>query len=139
MKENIDVIIPSPRNKGKKRPYPIKIKKVDDEKRQVIFEFVGGKTKALPLKFWMFDKVLAHLSRRKEQYTILGAKPQPPYIPGSVEESVWIDLLPTSTYKVSSHICDILALSGFLEYGKAINPESKRKVQTVRLLQCARA
>ena len=135
MTKNVGVILPSPRNSGKLRPYPFKIK-VDLVKKEIPFEFVGGKVKGLPLKFWMFDKVLAHLARRRGQYTIMGAKPQPPYITGSVEEAIWVDLLPTkSTIKVSSHVCDILALAGYLVYGKAINPKTKRKVQAVQLLK----
>lgn len=135
MEQNINKVFESPRGRGKIPPYPFRIRSVNRARRQVNIDFIGGSSIALPLHFWMFERALEYLKKRENKFIVLGAKPQPPYIPGSLEEAVWQDPCPLkNSYKISPHICDILSIAGYTEYGKARNPLSGRKIQAVKIL-----
>ena len=114
------------------RTIDFKIVRIDDEK--VSIKFKGSKYLALPLKKWMFERVLAHLHENEGKFVLIGARIGPPYIPTSVEGAIWETPVPQNLakYKVAPHICDILALAGVVEFGTAYKPNSSRKLQGVR-------
>ncbi|MFP3951505.1 MAG: hypothetical protein ACLFVP_05140 [Candidatus Bathyarchaeia archaeon] len=120
----------------RRRAYPFEIDGFDIGNREVDITFVGGKGSSLSLHYWMIEAALNHLSENIGEFVAVGAKPQPPYIPGSIEEAIWNNAPGSySTYRVSSHICDIIVASGFAEYGKTINPKTGRKVQAAKLFR----
>lgn len=106
---------------------------IDDTK--VSIRFLGSNYNALPLKLWMFERTLKHLSNNYGSFVPIGARIRPPYIPNSVEEAIWKKPLPEdiSTYKVAPHICDVLEIAGIVEFGFAHKDNSKRKLQGVKL------
>jgi len=114
------------------RTKDFEIVRIDDEKVSIKFE--GSKYSALPLKKWMFERVLDHLHNNEGKFVPIGARIGPPYIPNSVEGAIWETPLPgkTSNYKVAPHICDILELAGIVEFGTAYKPSSSRRLQGVR-------
>lgn len=120
--------------KSRREPDDFKITYVDEANKKIGIKFRKSKYQALPLHFWMFNCSIQHL-QGKQGYTPLGSAVQPPYIRGSVEEAIWEKPFPTghSEYKVSSHICDILALMDLIEYGYARSPDTNRRVQGVRM------
>jgi hypothetical protein len=111
-----------------------KITKLDQRKKQVRIQFGGRSTPALPLDFWMFDRVIDQLEKQQD-FMMLGARLQPPYPKGSLEEAIWTKPYPreTSEYKVSPHICDILNQYGILSFGYTKNPNTGRTVQAAKL------
>lgn len=106
------------------------INRIDHQKKQVRISFKESSTSALPLDFWMFDRILERLESQND-YVMLGARLQPPYPVGSLEEAVWTKPYPrqTSEYKVSPHICDILCEFGPFSFGYTENPSTGKRVQ----------
>jgi hypothetical protein len=117
-----------------KRVKDFRILKTDDIKKHIKIQFNESSVPALSLEYWMFDRVLDRLSQEPD-YVMIGARLQPPYPKGSLEEAVWTKPYPrNSSYKVSSHICDILDLCGRVSYGYTINHVTGRRVQGVKLV-----
>ncbi|MCW3999513.1 MAG: hypothetical protein NWE93_04685 [Candidatus Bathyarchaeota archaeon] len=114
---------------SRRRRYSIRIICVDNERVKV--EFVGSKWPALPLYFWMFQRVVEYLQANREHAVVIGAKLQPPYEVGSLEDEIWRNST-LSQYKTAPHICDILSLANIVSYTKAKNTKG-RMVQAVRL------
>ena len=138
LKTNLHRWHTSPRKsvfKSRREPADFKITYVDEVNEKIGVKFRDSKYQALPLYFWMFDRLIQHLQGRQEN-TPLGAAVKPPYIRGSVEEAIWRKpfLKVKTEYKASSHICDILALMDIIEYGYARNPDTDRKVQGARII-----
>lgn len=106
------------------------IDRIDHQKKQVRITFKESSTSAMPLDFWMFDRIWARLESQSD-YVMLGARLQPPYPEGSLEEAVWTKPYPrqTSEYKVSPHICDILCEFGTISFGYTENPSTGKRVQ----------
>jgi hypothetical protein len=103
---------------------------------QVKIHFESSRYNALPLYFWMFERTIDYLLKSNYEPVCIGAKLQPPYDDFSVEGQIWKDPYPTGTsYKATPHVCDILALAGYIEYIKVVNPKTRREVQGVRLLK----
>ncbi|TFH25495.1 hypothetical protein E4G67_00935 [Candidatus Bathyarchaeota archaeon] len=110
-----------------------KIITVDETKEHVKLEFKKGTTVSLPIDFWMFDRVIAKLETKKD-FVVIGARLQPPYPKGSLEESVWTKPYPRKTsIKVSPHICDILNHYGIVSYDYTTDPNSGRTVQGAKI------
>jgi len=109
---------------------------IDGEKVSIKFE--GSKYPALPLKKWMFERVLEHLHNNEGKFVPIGARIGPPYILNSVEGAIWEAPVPKnlSKYKVAPHICDVLELAGIVELGPVFRPNSRRRLQGVRV--CAK-
>jgi len=134
VEENIGTTFSSPRKDVfGTNTRDFEIIKIDDEKVSVKFE--GSKYLALPLKFWMMERTLEHLKRNLGSFIPIGARIGPPYIPNSIEETIWMDPLPekVSRYKVAPHICDVLELAEVVEYGYAHREGSRRRLQGVRM------
>lgn len=106
---------------------------IDGEKVSIKFE--GSKYPALPLKKWMFKRVLDHLHINEGKFVPIGARIGPPYIPNSVEGAIWKAPVPEnlSKYKAAPHICDVLELAGVVELGPAYRLNSRRGLQGVRV------
>ena len=135
MKTNEGETFESPRNKiSKRKKYDLEIEKVCPDRVKILF--VGSKYPALPLYFWMFDRTLNYLQKSKEVIVRLGAKLQPPYETDTIEGQIWKMPYPTcnTSYKVSPHVCDILALSGIVEYN-LVDTKNRRNIQGIRLLK----
>jgi hypothetical protein len=135
LKANKGKVFASPRNdvfKRKTRDLEL-LCMVDD---RVNIRFVGRKYPALPLYFWMFDRTLKYIQENKGRAVRLGTRLIPPYESGTVEGQIWKKPYPTghASYKTAPHVCDILALAGLMEYVLVLNPETRRKVQGVKLL-----
>lgn len=114
-----------------KKPSPVKIIAVQEDK--VTFDFVEKKTKALPLYFWMFDRALRYLNSNRNRYIMLGARVKPPFDDDTIEGQIWKEPYDySSPFKVSSHICDFLELSGVAKYGCTTNPKTGRYVQGIK-------
>lgn len=135
LKQNTGKIFRSPREEVfRSKPYPFKLVAVDEKKEVLKIDFIGGKSKALPLYFWMFNRTIDYLDANKGRYIWLGAKVKPPYYNDTIEGEIWKDPCPyTSPYRVSPFVCDFLVLSGLAEYGYARNPETGRKVQGIKI------
>lgn len=132
LKKNVGKEFVSPR-KGVFGGSPSSIRIVELYKNKIIVDFVSKRTNALPLYYWMFDRAFIFISSNKEKMFMLGAKVQGPFAEGSIEGEIWMEPYPySSPYKVSPHICDILALAGFAAYGYTINPKTRRRVQGIK-------
>ena len=133
LKMNKGKVFASPRNEiFNEQTRDFELLDIVDEKVKI--HFVGSKYPALPLHFWMFDRTLDYLRKNKDKPVTIGAKVKPPYKPDTIEEQIWKDDGGICPYKAAPHICDILALAGFVEYVLVLNPETRRKVQGVKLL-----
>jgi hypothetical protein len=135
LKANKGKVFASPRNevfKEKTRDFEL-LGIVDDS---VSVRFAGSKYPAPPLYFWMFDRTLKHVQENRGRGVRLGAKLVSPYESDTVEGQIWKKPYSTgnASYKASPHVCDILALAGLVEYVLVLNPETRRKVQGVKLL-----
>lgn len=135
LKVNKGKVFASPRNevfKEQTRDFEL-LGIVDD---RVNVRFVGSKYPALPLYFWMFDRTLKYIQENKGRALRLGAKLVPPHESDTVEGQIWKEPYPTenTSYKAAPHVCDILVLAGLVEYVLVLNPETRRKVQGVKLL-----
>jgi hypothetical protein len=104
---------------------------------RVYIRFAGTAHVALPLIFSMFDRVLDCLQENQGKPVRLGAKVSPPYENDTLEAAIWKKPFPTglnSSYKAAPHICDILVLSGIVEYVKVENPLTTLIVQGAKLI-----
>jgi hypothetical protein len=101
----------------------------------VLIKFKDSKSPEFKLFFWMFDRTISHLESGEK--APIGAAVRPPYRPGSVEEAIWRKPYPLekSPYKVSSHVCDILSLSGWIDFVYVKNLETGNDLQGVLLKQ----
>ena len=127
-------VFASPRTeKFNRRAKDFEITKLRDDR--VIIRFVGSKYPALPLTFSMFDRTIKCLREHEGKPVRLGAKVAPPYENDTIEGAIWKSPYPigNTPYKVSPHVCDILALAGVVEYASTINQSTGRKVQAVKL------
>ena len=106
-----------------------RINKINISKQQVSMSFKDG-TQNFLLDFWMFDRIIHRLDNI-QGYVMIGARLQPPYPKGSLEEAVWTKPYPrdTSEKKVSPHICDILNHYGTVSYGYTKNLTTGKRVQ----------
>lgn len=105
---------------------------IDEKNERVKIRFEGRKYPALPLTFSMFDRSLEYLTKNRGQWVLLGTSIKPQL--NTVEGEIWKEPYPIGykiPYKVASHICDILALAGIVEYGYT-NTFTGRKVQGVK-------
>ena len=135
LKANKGKVFASPRNEvSKRQKQDFELLGIVDDRVKI--RFVGSKHPALPLYFWMFDRTLKYLLENKGRPVRLGSKLTPPYDPDTVEGQIWKLPYPTgkASYKAAPHVCDILALAGLVEYLMVFNPETRRKVQGVKLL-----
>lgn len=109
---------------------------IDFDNEKIRIQFDGSPYIALPLKYWMFKRTTDHLSNNRGKCVPIGARVQPPYMSGSIEEAIWKDPLPEriSNYKVAPHICDILEKSGQIRFCDAYKPKSRRKLQGATLV-----
>ena len=133
LKSHAGEVFESPRKKAfNRKVMDIEIVSVGDERVKI--HFVGSIYEALPLFFWMFDRTLEYLNQNKAVPIRLGSKVQPPYEIDTVEGQIWQKPYPTgnSSYKVASHVCDILALAGLVEY-LFVDTEARRNIQAVKL------
>jgi len=137
LKANIGKTVSSPRkdvfDRGVK---DFEIVDVDEKVKRVKIRFEERKYPALPLTFSMFDRAIEYIVENKGQWVRLGTSFNPQ--PNTVEGEIWRKPYPIKykiTYKVASHICDILALAGVVEYGSMKNPLTRRKVQAVKLIE----
>jgi hypothetical protein len=101
----------------------------------VLIKFKDSKSPEFKLYFWMFERVITHLESGEK--APIGAAVRPPYRPGSVEEAIWKKPYPLekSPYKVSSHVCDILSLAGWVDFTYIKNPKTGNDLQGVFLKQ----
>lgn len=131
LKANTGKVFASPRNA---RAHDLKLLGIFDDGVRV--HFVGSEYRALPLRFWMFDRTLEYIRENKDRAVRLGAKLIPPYESDTVEGQIWKKPYPTgnTSYKAAPHICDILALAGLVEYVLVLDPKTCRRVQAVKLL-----
>jgi hypothetical protein len=135
LKSHVGEVFESPRKKFSKREImDVKLLSADFDKIKI--HFVGSRYDALPIYFWMFDRTIQYLNQNKDKCVRLGTKLQPPYEIDTIEGQIWQEPYPKihSSYKVASHVCDILAKSGVAEYCYAFNNETKRTVQGIKLL-----
>lgn len=114
-----------------------RIVEVNETKGIVKIEFSKQFTE-LRLEFWRFEKTLELLNRNRGKWTRLGTRfdsDDPDTIEWQIQKKAkevhpkrHVDL------KSAPHVCDILVLSGIAEYGRAMNPITKRENQAVRLV-----
>ena len=141
LKSNVGRTFSSPRKAAfGGSPYDLMISNVDVQAEEVKIKFIGSKYDAQPLHFWMFNRIFQYLREKRDKFVWLGTKLQPPYYPDTVEGKIWKKPYPTgkTSYKASPHVCDIITLAGLAEYGYAVNPKTRRRVQGVRLLEGSR-
>jgi hypothetical protein len=135
LKVNKGKVFASPRKEVfKEQTRDFELSGIADDRVSV--RFVGSKYPALPLYFWMFDRTLKYIHENKGRTVRLGAKLVPPYESDTVEGQIWKKPYPTgnTSYKAAPHVCDILVLAGLVKYFPVFNPETRRKVQGVKLL-----
>ena len=134
LKKNVGTQFVSPRRFAfGSKPQDIILEAVREDLKQVKILFSKRRSQALPLHFWMFDRVLSYLHEHKEAAFSIGAAVRPPYIEGSVEGEIWKESRPHGTpYRVSPFILDLLVLAGFTEYMKIRWPGSKKLLQGVQ-------
>ena len=139
LEDNKGKIVTSPRNKISNREIKdFGIIGFSDNKVKI--KFVGSIYPAQPLTFSMFDRTMNILRENTNRAVPLGAKLAPPYYDNTIEAAIWTKPYPIgkSPYKSSPHVCDILALVGIVEYVKARNPETGRRVTCVQFIQKTR-
>jgi hypothetical protein len=134
LRANTGKQFPSPRKLVFSRnPQDITIEVVREDLKQVHISFSEGKTQALPLHFWMFERALQYLNAHKEETLPIGAALKPPYIEGSIEGEIWREPRPLkNTYRVSPFILDLIVLAGYAEYKYTINADAGRKIQAAQ-------
>lgn len=118
-----------------------KIIEVNEAKQFIKIEFSKQYTD-LRLEFWRFETALEILSKNRGKWTRLGTRiyaDDPDTIEWQIQKKA-IQIHPNRHVDLKSapHICDILALCGIAEYGRAINPRTKRGNQAVRLVTDAK-
>lgn len=120
-----------------RNPQDFTIVDVNMENKRILIRFKNSQYPALPLYFWMFERTMRVPNVNKDMCHPLGAKLQPPYDVDSVEGQIWKEPVPSGkkSYKVSPHVCDIIALVGLIEYGYAENQSTGRRVQGIRLVK----
>ena len=136
LEANKGKIVTSPRNNISNREIKdFGVIGISDNKVKI--KFIGSIYPALPLTFSMFDRTLNILRENTNRAVPLGAKLSPPYYDNTIEAAIWTKPYPLgkSPYKASPHVCDILALAGILEYVKARNPSTGRRVTCIQLIQ----
>jgi len=103
LKNNVGKTFPSQRKKA----FPVKILDLNIDQEEVRFEFVGGKSNALPLFFWMFDRTLEYLRANNERFVMLGTRVQPPYDDDTVEGEIWRE--PTNIlHHIKHHLTSVI-------------------------------
>jgi hypothetical protein len=128
--QNVGKTFKSPRPGAK----DIQILVVDDESGRLNIKFVGG-VQALPLYFWMFERVINNLISQKNSAVRLGAKLAPPYDPNTIEGQIWrvpYPQPPRTPFKASPHVCDFLVIAGVGEYEKRKNPATGKNVWVIK-------
>ena len=139
LKSNRSQSLDSPRGTVfKTKTQRFKIIRVDEVKQFIEIEFSKQFT-VLRLEFWRFETALEVLRRNKGRWTRLGTRfyaDDPDTIEWQIQEKTKrihpnrkVDL------KSAPHVCDILVLSEIAEYGRAINPTTKRENQAVKLVE----
>lgn len=105
------------------------------EQDSLIIRFKDSKAPDFILYFWMIERTISHLEKADTRVVPIGAAVRPPYIPQSVEEAIWKSPYPLekASYKVASHICDILLLVGWVEFEYVLNPKTGNDLQGVKL------
>jgi hypothetical protein len=137
LKTNKGKILVSPRKvMFRKNVKDFEIIDIDEKKAYVRIRFEERRHPALPLTFTMFDRAVKYVIENKGQWVRLGTSIHPQ--PNTIEGEIWKEPYPIeykSTYKVASHICDILALSGIVEYGYTIDSLNGKRVQGVKYIE----
>lgn len=139
LKSNQNRSFESPRRTiFKRQTQRFKIIEVNEAKQFIEIEFSKQYT-VLRLEFWRFETALEILSKNRGKWTRLGTRiyaDDPDTIEWQIQKKAkqihpnrHVDL------KSAPHICDILILCGIAEYGRAINPITKRENQAVRLVE----
>lgn len=139
LKSNQNLSFESPRaTVFKTKTQRFRIVEVNETKGIVKIEFSKQFTE-LRLEFWRFETGLEILNRNRGKWTRLGTRfnsDDPDTIEWQIQRKArqvhpnrHVDL------KSAPHICDILVLAGFVEYGRAMNPMTKRENQAVRLVE----
>jgi len=122
----------------KTKTQQFEIVKVDEAKGIVEIEFDKNKT-PLRLESWRFETALETLFRNRGKWTRLGTRfnsDDPDTIEWQIQKKAK-EIHPNRHVDLKSapHVCDILVLSGIAEYGRAINPITKRENQAVRIVE----
>lgn len=122
----------------KTRAQDFRIIDVDEEREIVRIQFNQNKT-VLRLEFWRFDTAMDVLNTNNGEWIRLGTS----FYPHDAETLEYqIQQKAKAIYpnrnvdtKTAPHISDILVLSGIAEYGRALNPHTRRKNQAVRIFE----
>lgn len=136
LKKNVGKFMDSPRKEiFGRNPQGFIIRYIDKEEKCVRISFSKKRTLALPLYFWMFERVLNFLSENSDTTFPIGARLQPPYPKESIEGEIWKYPKPCSSeYKAAPHILDILTIAGFTKFAYTTDRETNRRVQGARYL-----
>lgn len=117
------------------------IVEVNEAKQFVKVEFSKVGT-VLRLEFWRFETAFEMLERNRGKWTRLGTRvyaDDPDTIEWQIQKKAK-EIHPNRHVDLKSapHICDILVLSGFAEYGRTIKPLTKRENQAARLVETSK-
>jgi len=138
LKSNRQQSFESPRGTiFKTKTQRFKINKLDEPKGIVEIEFSKVGT-VLRLEFWRFETALDLIERNRGKWTRLGTRidsDDPDTIEWQIQKKArQIHPKRHMDLKSAPHVCDIFVLAGIAEYGKAINPSTRRKNQALRLV-----
>ena len=139
LKSNLSQSFESPRGTiFKTKTQRFRIIKVNEPKGIVEIKFSKIGT-VLRLEFWRFETALEILERNRDEWTRLGTRidsDDPNTLEWQIQRRAR-QIHPNRNIDLKSapHVCDILVLTGIAEYGRAINPNTERPNQAVRLTE----
>ncbi len=138
LKSNRSQSLDSPRGTiFKTKTQRFKIIRVNEVKQFIEIEFSKQFT-VLRLEFWRFETALEVLRRNRGRWTRLGTRfyaDDPDTIEWQIQKKAK-EIYPDRHVDLKSapHICDILVLAGIAEYGRSVNPITKRENQAAKLI-----
>ena len=137
LKSHLGTVVSSPRKDVFRRnAQDFEIVDVDEQKERVKIRFEERNSPALPLTFLMFDRAIEYIVKNRGEFVRLGTSIYPQ--PNTVEGEIWKKPYPIeykTTFKVASHVCDILVLADVAKYGIMQNPSTRKKVQAIKLTE----
>jgi hypothetical protein len=107
------------------------ISKVNEDNQNIVIHFSSGTS--LYLNFRTFNAVIDYLRNNANRFVRVGGTTNKSSDKDTLEYVIQsLEPYTDSHTKRAPHVCDILNLGGFIEYGKARNPKTNRLNQAVK-------
>ena len=107
------------------------IKNIDEHNQKVVIRFSSGTRLDLP--FNAFNTIIDYLVQNRDRSIRIGSTLNKSTDYDTLESVIQsLDPEKSSHTKRAVHICDILQECGFVDFGQAMNPETRRLNQAVK-------